>query len=129
VYGMGGFVALAMPAHTTICVLSLQFISVEQLRSLHFAAVLQRLPALASLSLAHNRLTTTVELQQLLGGRAASSERPLRELSIHDNPICGLALFRPLVLKLFLVRRSISIHAPPRPASVVPHHANPSVGR
>jgi hypothetical protein len=91
--------------------------------------VLQRLPALASLSLAHNRLTTTVELQQLLGGRAASSERPLRELSIHDNPICGLALFRPLVLKLFLVRRSISIHAPPRPASVVPHHANPSVGR
>ena len=85
-------------------------VSAEYLgRKLNLTAKLKRLPALTSLSLSHNRLRTISALYSVICaftvGPAETTGRTntLRSLTIQENPICSLALFRPLILRLFLV--------------------------
>lgn len=78
----------------------------------NISAKLSTLPALTSVSFAHNHLRSVGELECLIGGfldaRAASSHADpdpvrrsaLRSLTVRENSLCELGLYRDLVIRM-----------------------------
>lgn len=112
VYGCSALSALTDPAHAHISSLSLQYIAVERMIAGNLSAKLSALPALTSISFAHNHLRSIGELECLIGGfldaRAASSLAEsdaagrcrLRSLTVRENALCELGLYRDLVIRM-----------------------------
>ena len=112
VYGWSALSALTDPAHAHISSLSLQYVAVERMIAGNLSAKLSALPALTSISFAHNHLRSIGELECLIGGfldaRAASSlAEPdaagrcrLRSLTVRENSLCELGLYRDLVIRM-----------------------------
>ena len=104
IYGRSALSALRDPAHVHVSAVSLQFVSVECMVGINLGAQLAALPELTSVSFAHNHLRSIGELECLLGGfldqRSAAGARPLAALTVRENQLASLGLYRHLVLRL-----------------------------
>lgn len=110
IYGWSALSALSDPAHAHVSSLSLQFVAVDRMVAANLSSKLAALPALTSISFAHNHLRSIGELECLIGGfldaRAASFHEDqhavrtngLRSLTVRENSLCELGLYRDLVI-------------------------------
>eukprot|EP01043_Picozoa_sp_COSAG02_P039189 COSAG02_NODE_3076_length_7420_cov_3.302145_4_plen_174_part_00 len=71
------------------------------------SAKLSMLPALTSISFAHNHMRSIGELECLIGGFLdagadpdAATQSALRSLTVRENPLCELGLYRDLVIRM-----------------------------
>ena len=115
IYGWSALSALTDAAHAHVTSVSLQFVTVERMVATNLSAKLTALPALTSISFAHNHLRSIGELECLIGGfldaRAASFNADpdpvvaagkcgLRSLTVRENSLCELGLYRDLVIRM-----------------------------
>jgi hypothetical protein len=114
IYGWSALSALADPAHAHVSSLSLQFVAVERMVGTNLSAKLAALPALTSISFAHNHLRSIGELECLIGGfldaraaiaranpgAVAATTCGLRSLTVRENSLCELGLYRDLAIRM-----------------------------